>query len=314
MAEGSQVLFVNTRTGEAVPAVKSIGTASISFDQLPASVTADINSKVNRSGDTMTGPLIVPSNFLVLKQGGSAEGGEIHLQMPTSTNLAGDVIFDSFVNSIRIFEAGGSFRGANLDLTQLAAGAGSRILTAPEDAPGLVLLTSGGVSAAATLDVALTAFTAYSEIKFRAFLRPASDDVELWMRFSTDGGGSFITTASYSFATMGLRDDGTDANNVSTGSGQIVVAGDAGAAQSVYSSTVFGGAFVEINVLGRTNAARHTECRFDTTYVMDGAVSIITTRQSGSGRLELAQDTDALRFLFESGNIASGEWSLYGYR
>jgi hypothetical protein len=32
----------------------------------------------------------------------------------------------------------------------------------------------------------------------------------------------------------------------------------------------------------------------------------------GTGTRETAQDTDAMRVLFESGNIASGNWALYG--
>jgi hypothetical protein len=33
----------------------------------------------------------------------------------------------------------------------------------------------------------------------------------------------------------------------------------------------------------------------------------------GQGMIEAAQDIDALRLMFSSGNIASGSWALYGY-
>lgn len=178
---------------------------------------------------------------------------------------------------------------------------------------GLQLLNSGTVTNQATLDIVLTSFTAYRALLIRldSFL-PASDDVELWMRFSTDGGNNFDATG-YSFANQGLRDDGVSADNSSASANQIVIAGDAGAGQSVYSSTAFGGAFAEVTLLGRTDTARHTMAQFDATYVMDGAGAVITTRQAGAGRRETAQDTDAVRFLFESGNIASGSWALYGF-
>lgn len=32
-----------------------------------------------------------------------------------------------------------------------------------------------------------------------------------------------------------------------------------------------------------------------------------------AGTREAVQDTDAIRFLFETGDIASGNWAVYGY-
>ena len=36
------------------------------------------------------------------------------------------------------------------------------------------------------------------------------------------------------------------------------------------------------------------------------------TVQVGAGGRRTSQDTDAVQFLFESGNITSGKWALYG--
>jgi hypothetical protein len=60
---------------------------------------------------------IVNGSIFVHAEGG-AEGGQIILQKPPSAGtLSGDVILDTNTNAFRIFEAGGAFRGATLDIT-----------------------------------------------------------------------------------------------------------------------------------------------------------------------------------------------------
>jgi hypothetical protein len=60
----------------------------------------------------------VTCNYLFVNAQGGAEGGEIVLAKPPSAGtLAGNVILDTQTNSLRIFEAGGAFRGATLDIT-----------------------------------------------------------------------------------------------------------------------------------------------------------------------------------------------------
>lgn len=87
----------------------------------------DPNAKVNRSGDTMTGILNVISGFRVLAQGAS-EGGEMFLQRPPSGSaLAADLSIDLAGNRLRIFENGGSFRGAYIDITSCNASIASYI-------------------------------------------------------------------------------------------------------------------------------------------------------------------------------------------
>ena len=57
------------------------------------------------------------------------EGGEIFLAQPlTNNSLNGGVTIDVYQNKIRFFEQGGSARGAYIDLTAAAGGAGTNIL------------------------------------------------------------------------------------------------------------------------------------------------------------------------------------------
>jgi len=58
------------------------------------------------------------------------EGGEFFLaQSQTNTTLAGGITIDSYQNRIRFFEQGGSARGAYIDLTACAGGAGTNLLS-----------------------------------------------------------------------------------------------------------------------------------------------------------------------------------------
>src|SRR5678810_565028 len=61
--------------------------------------------------------------------------------------------------------------------------------------PGLVLLNSGTVTNQATLPIVLTSFTAYRGLRFVLFLLPATDDVNLLMRLSSNGGSSYDSGA-----------------------------------------------------------------------------------------------------------------------
>jgi hypothetical protein len=47
-------------------------------------------------------------------------------------------------------------------------------------------------------------------------------------------------------------------------------------------------------------------------YYINNAVTPLGTFIAGGGSKESAQDTDAVRFLFSSGNIAEGNYAVYG--
>lgn len=60
---------------------------------------------------------------------GGDEGGQINLQKPaTGTTLSGNVSIDVYQNKIRIFDSGGTARGAYIDLSAAAEGVGSNLL------------------------------------------------------------------------------------------------------------------------------------------------------------------------------------------
>ena len=77
----------------------------------------------------------IASSFVVKATGGN-EGGEFHLERPSSNStLAGNVAFDSCLDLVRIFENGGTYRGAYIDLSKCATGVGSSVVTSSDPTP-----------------------------------------------------------------------------------------------------------------------------------------------------------------------------------
>ncbi len=175
---------------------------------------------------------------------------------------------------------------------------------------GMHLLTSGSASGA-TLDIVLTSYTAYRGIKiFLSSLRPATDAVALWCRFSTDGGSSYDATG-YDWGYMYLGSDDPAGSIPATTSTNV------GSSTLIYlSSTNIGNGAAEgyngeITLLNQTATAAWSRITHQGYYISSAATpkgGLIY----GGGAKETAQDTDAIRFLFSSGNITSGNYAVYG--
>lgn len=191
---------------------------------------------------------------------------------------------------------------------QLLTSNGAGALPTFQDAAGggdVVLLGSGTVSAAATLDIALTGFSAYRAFKILAnSFRPATDGARLWLRTSTDGGSSFSAGASdYAYGTyydIPELDQGAEGDQTLS---QIVMTEDVGnvAAEACQ---------VEIMIYDPFNAAVHTKARFESMCRRTNGGFAMTR---GAGQRNAAEDVDAVRLMFSAGNITSGTWALYGY-
>lgn len=76
-----------------------------------------------------TGVSIPAASLIIRKQDNAFEGGEFYLEKPTNTLLYGNVVFDIYNNNIRIFEAGGSYKGITANLASSNGGASSVIVT-----------------------------------------------------------------------------------------------------------------------------------------------------------------------------------------
>lgn len=90
-------------------------------------------------GGTLTGTITFAA-----ANAAAGEGGEFYLAKPSTGSLAGNVGFDIYTNSLRIFENGGSFRGVTVDLT--GCGSQSVLLHSNNYNSYVPTLTGGGAS------------------------------------------------------------------------------------------------------------------------------------------------------------------------
>lgn len=168
---------------------------------------------------------------------------------------------------------------------------------------GEVLLTSGTVSNATTLDLVLTTYTAFRAIKVVADFLPVTDTAALHARFSTDGGSTYDATG-YSYASHWAADTNVTGIDFSGSANQIFCSGNVG---NVSTEGVYG----EFLLINQASTARNSRILWHTAY-RSGAATSETVTASGAGAREAAQDTDALRFLFSTGNISAGNYAVYG--
>jgi hypothetical protein len=190
-------------------------------------------------------------------------------------------------------------------------GAGANPAWATLYTPGYAQVAAGSVSNVATLDLGLTSWTAYRGVRIVLYnVIPATDDVELWMRFSTNGGTSYDAGASdydwsfsitrSGFGSMIVYGDSADS--------EILICGNSTAGEAVSNVAGEGGVDATIDIMAQS-VARYTRAQISSTWYAATVADTFTAR--GAGHRETAQDTDAVRFLFESGNIASGSYAVY---
>jgi hypothetical protein len=166
-----------------------------------------------------------------------------------------------------------------------------------------VKLTSGTVSAASVLDIVLTSYTAYRGllILLAGFI-PVTNAVNFFTRFSTDGGSSFDATG-YRYAGNGTNESAT-AQFGSAAANQIPLTG-----ATTCDNTSTAATNAVIHLLKQTSTALWSRITWHTAMVGGGVANM----QIGSGFRATAQDTDAIRFLYSSGNISSGDYAVFGY-
>jgi hypothetical protein len=137
--------------------------------------------------------------------------------------------------------------------------------------------------------------------------KPATDDVELWMRIGT-GGGPTYQVVNYQYASSQLTANAVANTVTSTSATRIIIAGTTTATRAV------GNAAGE-NVSGTVEMHNPETTDFFQVYFQmayNEAAGGDTTNVTGSGRYTSGTAITAIRFMFESGNIASGRFSLYG--
>lgn len=171
------------------------------------------------------------------------------------------------------------------------------------------LIEAQTASASASLDFNTNLDSTY-EVYALVFSRllPATDDSELWVRVSDDGGSTFESGSNYDTTTTGHITTGDIASAVTNQSaGQIGGAGPGGAVGNSGNESGIDGT---IWLHGFATAGKNHIMRYDVIYE---TASGNTGHISGSIRFDGNTNAlDGIQLLFESGNITSGEAYLYG--
>lgn len=141
-------------------------------------------------------------------------------------------------------------------------------------------------------------------------LVPQTDDEDLRLRTSTNGGSSYDSGAgNYKWSTSGFSSNSSSGNygnnsdttiNLScpTSVGTIGIGNATGES---YSAVVY--------INNPADASLYTSINFTANYILSGGD---TMGLVGSGARLAVADVDAIRFLMSSGNITSGTFTLYG--
>jgi hypothetical protein len=172
---------------------------------------------------------------------------------------------------------------------------------------GRVLLATKTASASATLS-----FTEFNNAIYRRyefdleFIKPATDNVALSLRFSTNGGSTYDSGASdYTWGVNGTTASSTT-SDASIASSQIILTH---ASLGVGNAAAEYGVTGRVEIVGAPQTAVSTEALWQLNYWRETGTQ---SRINGGGTRAAAQDTAAVRFVFTSGNIASGTIRMFG--
>lgn len=173
--------------------------------------------------------------------------------------------------------------------------------------PGAVLISTQVASNVSVIDFTGldSTYEAYEIVLSN--VKPQNDDVQMLMRVGT-GAGPIYQSSGYSWAFAGQAGASqvTDGSSSASAIGLSYVAGSTAAV-----GNATGENFSAKISFGNPAASDFMEISMSGAYSRsDGTHS----RANGSGRYNSAGAITAVRFLFSSGNISSGRFTLYGYR
>jgi hypothetical protein len=172
---------------------------------------------------------------------------------------------------------------------------------------GMVRLTSNTLTNESALSLDLSAYTGYRCLEFvLSGWRPATDSTGLICRTSTDGGGSYDSgSTDYRYAYHWIFNDSDGTNffgAADTAADAIHLARDQGNASTESLSA-------KVTLWAPASTAFHTHISYDVVSQFDTGVN---QRFVGGGQRISAANVDGIRFLFETGDIATGSYAVYG--
>lgn len=149
----------------------------------------------------ITGDVAATGNLKSLYSSGD-EGGEITLAIPaTNTALSTSVTIDVYQNKLRIFESGGTNRGAYIDLSAATAGVGSNLLSGGGGGGGysdLVEVAQTGIST--STNISSVSATTYRGAKYTIQITNSTAYAMYEFLVMHDGTGIYFPYSSSAYA------------------------------------------------------------------------------------------------------------------
>lgn len=139
---------------------------------------------------------------------------------------------------------------------------------------------------------------------------PSTDDVEFWLRISTNSGSTYETTTydyAYSWTTVGGGPTGGSASSAA----KIIIGMDTSATGSVGNASSEGISAI-ITFDNPESTSLHKYFYFNGIYAAAVSTPGRVYGFSGGGGYRATTAVNGIRLMFESGNIATGRATLYG--
>lgn len=175
-----------------------------------------------------------------------------------------------------------------------------------------VFIEAKDASSSATIDFETGIGSTYDAYEVRlSNVKPATDDVALWLRIGTGATPTYQSgAADYSY-NVAYINTGTIADEGNNSAAQIVMTGANGAGQGIgnASGEHYSGSLKFDNPESATDFQTF---RFEASYL--NTSTALNSVIGGGGKYNSATAVTAIRFLMSSGNIASGHFVLYGLR
>jgi hypothetical protein len=227
-----------------------------------------------------------------------AVAGSSGLSDPMTTR--GDVIVRNASNVTARLPIGSSGKVLSSDGTDVSW----QTPTAPP-AGGLVLLEQHAAAASATLDFTAFISSAYDEYMIDLLgIIPASSSTALWLRMGTGGGPTYDTGANYGWSAYITRAGAATFSGAESGATKIQVG-----FTTDFPTTATKGLSGSLRLVDPQSTARHKQM-FGQVTNFDGSSFNVLSMCNGIYISTTA--VTAIRFLFSSGNIASGTIRIYG--
>lgn len=271
----------------------------LSASHIAAGLTLAFRVTATNTGAVTLNPDSIGAVAIVDQSGNALTGGELVVQSIAT------VMYNNNTSNWRLVSAHPT---GTVAIADGGTGATTAANARTNLGVGTVLLASGTASSNATLDIDVGGFSEYSHLELILdSFRPASLSL-LQMQFSTDGGSSFLSSG-YHYAVSSMN------SNTGGDGGSIASGGSTASSIVLTSSGVRTGAAEALNgvftLLGSPLTALYPRVHGVSTFVGSSSVYY---RSDGFGFHTTAADVTNVRFLFSAGNIASGNYTVYGLR